>query len=96
MQFDRDIIIEYATKAMSKEIEECYSTIRMGEEILAERKNGAFNLGKNKTTNEVREIIDKNKSKIEKIYKIKEDLIFANEIDELELVKGLNELIVEK
>ena len=59
--------------------------------ILYERKNGRNDLAKSKTDDEVREIIRKKYEKIEEIYRLKEDLIYALEIDEMEL-EDLKEL----
>ena len=91
MKFDKELIVKYASVGIMAEINECYRSIRTGEKILYERKNGRNDLAKSKTDDEVREIIRKKYEKIEEIYRLKEDLIYALEIDEMEL-EDLKEL----
>lgn len=89
MKFDKDLIIDYVVKGINYEIEKCQSTIRTGEKILAERKEGIFKLGKAKTTNEVHETMAKKNERIKELSKLKDDFVWADELDELELVKNL-------
>lgn len=89
MTFDRELVIKYATEGISKEISKRYRSIRKGEKILEERRAGKCTITVSKTDDEVKEIIKRNKEKIEEIYALREDLIYALEIDELELVEDI-------
>lgn len=91
MKFDKELIVKYASAGIMAEIDECYKCIRKGEKILYERKNGKMDLAKSKTDDEIREIMRKKHQRIEEIYRLREDLIYALEINEMEL-EGLKEL----